>query len=219
MKTFQLMNKEATHNLTNDISAKWQDFKVYMSNDHRASSNVLRPIDNGGTVAVDGEWTYTVLITPDGTTGADPFSLHMMGATVTSGTSGVVSAGLIESFGATRATVDNDQPNVPGIASDDPLLNVFDYGTTVDEVIDRLETENDNPPYDSALYPGGAANMVKPLVVQDTTLVDGKSTVGGFGAMLGLIEVEATATEGEDVYSILVELAPGSYRGIKADVI
>jgi len=219
MKTWQLMNKEATQNLTNDISAKWQDFKVYMSNDHRASSNILRPIDNGGTEAVDGEWTYTILVSPDGTTGADPFSLHMLGDHAGSGAGAWQSIGLIQSYGNSRATVDNDQPNVPGTASDDPLLNVFDYGTTVDEVIDRLETENDNPPYSADLYPGADGNMAKPLVVQDTTLVDGKATVGGFNAMCGLIEVESTATETSDVYSILVELSPGSYRGIKADVI
>jgi len=219
MKTWQLMNKEATQNLTNDISAKWQDFKVYMSNDHRASSNILRPIDNGGIVAANGEWTYTILVSPDGTTGADPFGLHMLGDHAGTGPGAWTSIGLIQSYGNSRATVDNDQPNVPGTASDDPLLNVFDYGTTVDEVIDRLETENDNPPYDASLYPGAAGNMAKPLVVQDTTLVDGKATVGGFGALCGLIEVESTATEAADVYSILVELAPGSYRGVKADVI
>lgn len=62
--------------------------------------------------------------------------------------------------------------------------------------------------------------MPKPLVVQQTTLgADGRSTVGGFSAMCGLIEVEATSPIGEDVYSILVELAPGSYRGVAAEVI
>lgn len=219
MKTWQLMNKEATSNLTNDISAKWQDFKVFMSNDHRASSNVLRPLDNGGIAAVDGEWTYTILVSPDGTTGADPFSIHMLGAN--QGSVGAwTSVGLINSYAATRATVDNDQPNVPGIASDDPLLNVFDYGTTVDEVIDRLETENDNPPYDATEYPGGTGNMAKPSVAQMTTLgTDGKATLAGFSAMCGLVEIESKSPIASDVYNILVELAPGSYRGIKADVI
>jgi len=218
MKTWQLMNKEATHNLTNDISGTWSDFKVYMSNDHRGSSNILRPIDNGGDEAVDGEWTYTVLVSPDGTTGDDTFALHMLGATVGS-PGAITSAGLIQSYGATRATVDGDQPNVPGTASDDPLLNVFDYGTTIDEVIDRLETENDNPPYSASTYPGADGNMAKPLVVQDTTIVDGKATVGGFSAMCGLIEVESVSPIANDIYSILVEVAPGNYRGVKADVI
>ena len=217
-KTWNLMNKEATHNLTNDISGTWSDFKVYMSNDHRASGNILTPLDNGGGAATGGEWTYSVLISPDGTTADDTFSIHMLGDSV--GSAGAwTSVGLVKSFGETRATVDTDQPNVPGTASDDPLLNVFDYGTTVDEVINRLEADNDNPPYAVSDYPGADVNMPKPIVVQDTTIVDGKSTVGGFNAMLGLIEIESSSPIANDRYSVLVELAPGSYRGIKADVI
>jgi hypothetical protein len=37
--------------------------------------------------------------------------------------------------------------------------------------------------------------------------------------MRGLIEIESTSPIANDVYSVLVELAPGKYRGIKADVI
>ena len=43
--------------------------------------------------------------------------------------------------------------------------------------------------------------------------------MGGFEAMLGLIEFEIKSPIPSDVYSVLVELAPGQYRGIKADVI
>ena len=213
--TWKLMNKEATHNLTNDISGTWSDFKVYMSNDHRGGT-VLTPKDNGGNSVEAGEWTYTVLISPDGTTSDDSFAIHMLGDSV--GSAGAwTSVGLIKSFGETRATVDTDQPNVPGEASEDPLLNVFDYGTTVDEVIGRLETENDNPPYSANKYVGSEDNMPKPIVVADSTIVDGRCIMGGFSAMLGLLEIESKSPVASDVYSVLVELAPGKYRGIAAE--
>jgi hypothetical protein len=48
---------------------------------------------------------------------------------------------------------------------------------------------------------------------------DGKCTLAGFQAMCGLVELETKSPIANDVYSVLVELAPGKYRGIKADVI
>ena len=127
---------------------------------------------------------------------------------------------MIQSYGDARTTVDAGQsPNTPAAASDDPLVNIFDDGTHIDEVIDNIEGENDLPPYSVGDYPGGAANMPKPLVVQDTVLSDGRAVMGGFHAMCGLLEIETTSSEVNDVYSILVELAPGNYRGIAADVI
>ncbi|AXH75038.1 MAG: hypothetical protein [Cressdnaviricota sp.] len=217
LKTFNLMNKEATHNLTNDVSGKWSDFKVYLSNDHFTNGN-SQPIDNGGNSPTGGEWTYSTFISPDGTTSSDSFRIHLLGATTRTG-SDVHAVGLVQSFGDTRATVDSDQPNVPGDASDDPLLNVFDYGTTIDEVIDQLEANNDNPPYDIDDYTGGDTNMPKPLVMSETSIPDGRGVMSGFEAVCGLLEVEITSPLAEDVYSVLVELAPGKYRGIKADVI
>lgn len=217
LKTFNLMNKEATHNLTNDVSGKWSDFKVYLSNDHYTNGNA-QPIDNGGNSPTGGEWTYSHYISPDGTTSSDTFRIHLLGATV-GGPGAIATVGLVQSFGDTRATVDSDQPNVPGDASDDPLLNVFDYGTTIDEVVNQLEVTNDSPPYDIDDYAGGDTNMPKPLVMSEGAIADGSIALSGFEAVCGLLEVEITSPLANDVYSVLVELAPGKYRGIKADVI
>ncbi len=216
-KTWNLMNKEATQSLTNDISGKWSDFKVYLSVDHYSGTKLV-PIDNGGNAPTSGEWLYSNYISPDGTTSTDDFRIHLMGAT-TGLPGAVISAGLIQSFGDTRATVDVDQPNVPGAAADDPLLNVFDYGTQIDEVVDALIADNDRPPYDNDDYPGGTNNMPKPLVMADGTIADGSTTLGGFEAVCGLIEVECNSPIANDVYSVLVELAPGKYRGIKSEAI
>jgi len=210
------MNKEASANLAGDITATWSDFKVYMSLDQR-SGTMLEPKDNGGNLYDAGMWIYSQMVTPDGTTSADTFDLHMLGPH--SGSVGAWnSVGLIRSYGESRATVQQG-PNVPATASDDPLVNVFDYGTTVDEVIDDLEGQNDFPPYDTDEYPGDDTNGPKPAVVQDTILRDGSATMAGFNAMCGLLELETKSPIASDVFSVLVELAPGNYRGIKADVI
>lgn len=216
-KVWNEMNKTATENLSGDISGTWADFKVYMTNDMR-SGTVLTPKDNGGNNYNAGEWVYSELVSPDGTTSADPFQLHMLGAH--NGNAGAWnSVGLVKSYGESRATVQTTDPSVPSDASDDPLVNVFDYGTTVDEVVNNLEGFNDAPPYSVANYPGDDGNAPKPIVVQDTTLDRGKATVGSFIARCGLIEIESKSVIEEDVFSVLVELAPGNFRGIKAEVI
>lgn len=216
-KTWTKMNKESTMGISGSVAGTWSDFKVYLSDDMR-TGNVVGIKDNGGNFYASGEWVYSQLVSPDGTTSADEFNLHMLGAHV--GSAGAwTSVGLVESYGDARATVQFTDPSVPAAASDDPLVNVFDDGTQDDEVIDNLEEQNDTPPYNHGLYPGGDGNGPKPNVVQDTVLVDGRAVVGGFNALCGLVEVEVTSTVPNDVFSILVELAPGNYRGIAAEVI
>lgn len=211
------MNKDALKQVSGNITGTWSDFKVYLSNDMRTAS-VLTPLDNGSNAYLDGEWDYSEMLSPDGTTDVDAFFLHMLGDHVGSAGSRT-SVGLIKSYGESRATVQSGDPNVPNEASTDPLVNVFDYGTTIDDVIQDLEFHNDIPPYNIASYPGDDLNAPKPIVVQDTTLMDGRATLGGFTALCGLLELEIKSSLASDVYSVLVELAPGKYRGIHAESI
>tara|TARA_B110000305_G_C19435779_1_gene638851 strand:+ start:1447 stop:2196 length:750 start_codon:yes stop_codon:yes gene_type:complete len=218
-ETWNRMNKDATKQISGEIAGTWADFKVHMDLTARTAT-LASPLDNSnpGNAYLAGEWAHSLLISPDGTAGADDFSLHMLGAH--NGTPGAFSSvGLIKSYGESRATVSSNDPNVPGLVSDDPLVNVFDYGTTIDDVVDILELSNDNPPYDIAAYPGDDTNGPKPAIVQDTTIVDGRATMAGFTAMLGLLEFEIRSPLANDTYSVLVELAPGKYRGIHAESI
>jgi len=214
-QTWTKMNKEAQTQTAGQIAGTWADFKVYLSNTMR-SGDILDPIDNGSVAYLSGDWDYSELISPENTTTGDAFYLHMLGAH-SGGSGSRISVGLIKSYGESRATVQSDDPNVPSEASDDPLVNVFNYGETVQFVLDDLEGQNDSPPYDIASYPGDDLNASKPIVVQDTTIVDGRSSLGSFTARCGLIEVEVKSPLPNDVYSLLFELAPGKYRGIKAE--
>jgi len=215
--TWKRMNEVALTQTAGDIRGTWSDFKVYMSRDMQTGVTV-QPKDNGGNYFGAGEWEYSRLVSPDGTTSADDFLLHMLGAHV--GAAGSrTTVGLIKSYGESRATVNLGSPSVPGDASSDPLVNVFDYGTTIDDVIEDLEFDNAYPPYSHANYPGDAANAPKPSVVHDTTIVDGRAMMGGFTALAGLLEFEVKSPLQDDVISVLVELAPGKYRGIKAEAI
>lgn len=217
---YRKMQKKAMAGIGSDISGTWEDFKVYLTNDMRTGTK-LTPLDNGGNAVTLGEWTYSEYVSPDGTTSADNFTASLIGPGQGMGSPGsVINVSLTESYALTRATVSGVDPTVPSGASDDVLANLFDDGTVSDEIINNLEGDADEPPYAKLDYAGGSANMPKPLVVQQSTLgVDGRTTVGGFTAVCGLIEIETTSPIADDVYSILVELAPGNYRGVGAEVI
>lgn len=218
-KTWQEQQAQAMSHVGNDVRGTWNDFKVYLSNDMRSGGTVLTPKDNGGNNLSLGEWAYTEMVSSDGTTAADSFDLHLLGDhTGSAGSLG--SVGLVKSYGESRATVNAASPNADSGMADDPLVNVHDHGTTVDEILDRVQLYGDQPPYDVDDYPGSDGNFAKPQVVQQTTLgADGRASVGGFTAICGLLEIETKSPIADDVYSVLVELASGSYRGIAADVI
>lgn len=198
---------------------KYEDFKIRGLHAGAPSPTYLVPLDNGGNALQLGEWNYSTFYSPDGTTGADAFTCHLLGPHA--GSAGAyVSTGLTESYGRNRGTVSSTAPAQPDQYDDDPLANLFDDGTTHDEILQDVENHNDAPPYDLLAYGGDADNMPRPLVVQHGTLgADGRVTLGGFAAVAGLIEFEVTSPIGGDVYSILVELKEGSYKGIAAEAL
>jgi len=214
------MQRHAMHASGNDLRSTWNDFKIYMNSDSVTPANQLNEIyDVTGVNPYDfGEWIISDFTTPDGTTGADEFYATLMGDH--SGAAGArTSVSLIKSYGESRVTVNPDDPNVQPDVADDPLNNVFDYGTTVDEVLDNVLEENDNPPYSLERYPGDNANGPKPAVMQMTNLSDGRAVLGGFNAICGLIAITTTSEQASLPLELLIELAPGKYRGVSADVI
>ncbi len=218
-KAWTEMQRMAQKATGSDLRGTWNDFKVYLTTDH-ATGTTVTPRDNGGNQVDLGDWSYSDFISPDGSTASDEFYGTLLGGHVGSAGSRT-SISLVKSYGESRATVSQrPTPETGAVDTDDPLINLFDDGTQVDEIIAKMQTDGEDPPYDIDEYPGDDGNMPKPLVVQQTTLgTDGRATVGGFHAMLGLIEVEITSPHANDVYSVLVELASGSYRGIAAEVV
>lgn len=213
---FEEMKKQATRGVEMK-DGRYADFKIRGLHSGAPAPTYLVPKDNGGNDLQLGEWSYTRFWSPDGTTAADDFLCHLLGATITAAPGNVTSVGLIESYGNTRTTVNASVPN-PIQDSDDPLANLFDDGTQDDEIINDATFFNESPPYDVDEYGGAAGNMPRPLVMQHGTLgADGRLTLGGFAAVHGLIEFEVSSPIASDVYSILVELKEGAYKGIKAE--
>lgn len=198
--------------------ARYNGFRIRALHAGATAPTFLVPKDNGGNDLQPGEWNYSVFHSPDGTTSSDAFTVHMLGPH--SGSTGAWSSvGLVESYGNTRSTVPFNVPN-PIQDTDDPMANLFDDGTTTDERLNEAITNGDNPPYSMNEYVGAAGNLPRPLVVQHGTLgADGRLTLGPVKALHGLLEFEVSSPIANDVYSILVELKEGSYKGIAAEAL
>lgn len=215
---FDKMNERAMQATSGNIRGSYADFKVRALHSGATSPTYLVPKDNGGNALSLGEWDYSKFQSPDGTTGADEYLCHLLGGHAGSAGS-YTSVGLVQSYGQQRPTVQNSVPAVPD-GDDDPLANLFDDGTVYDEILQDIADDNDGPPYDRLNYAGGASNNPKPLVHQHGTLgADGRVVLGGVEAICGLLELEATSPNANDVYSVLVEIAPGAHRGLKAEAI
>ena len=220
-KTHRMMQDEAMRGLPNAKAARgpWTQFIVSGMDSATPAPTYLRSLDNGGNNATLGEWVASEFHSPDGTTGSDAFKATILGGHVGSaGSRSYVS--LVEAFGESRATLASPQPTQPSNMEDSPLANVFDHGTNIDEVLTDIQTDGDEPPYSLANYSGGSANQPKPVVQAHGSLgADGAVVLNGFEAVCGLIEIEAKSPLEGDIYSILVELAPGSHRGVAAEAI
>ena len=230
--------------------SQWHDYKVYLSNDHRTAASARKPgaMDNGNQLFLNGEWVYSEYQSPDGADGNDAFNVHLLGdhAAGAGGDDNYASVGLIKSYGESRGTVIANVPLLDAEGDDDPLLNLFDYGTEIDEIAQNLDSYGDRPPYAydvndvGEYYPGSDVNASKPVVRRlaaigtadiDTTggIFNNRGVAAptvmlpGFDAICGLIEIETQSqmrdgafNPADDLFDVVIELAPGNYKGVAA---
>lgn len=204
---------------TSVTPATWADFKVYLSTDHRAATMPL-PVDNGNNAVVitNADWDYSRFISPDGTTGADEFTAHLLGDHA--GAVGAYdSVGIVQGYEESRRTVEQDNTGSE-INTDSWMINLFDDGTTLDEIADDLKEDGDFPPYQFDQYAGAATNMPKPIVQQLKAIVSSPETptvtLGAVQAPCGLLEIELQSDTENDLFDVIIEVAEGDYKGVKA---
>jgi hypothetical protein len=211
---------------------KYHDFKVYlnasMKNDPDFTANNIS--DHNGNTALIGEWVYADFETD--MAGVGSFKAALLGAakqdTNSDGSTDLV--GLIESYGAARATV----PYELGLdedAENDPLNAVLSFANTEamqDEIYENVINDNDSPPYagtgENAFvgesYVGASNNMPSTQLVRMLS-VGGDSNpdvaiARGFDAICGLIEVQTHSSSSDDNIELIFELEAGDYKGVRA---
>jgi hypothetical protein len=213
------------------VQGKWHDYKVHLDAQHFASTNLI-PRDGGLISYSQGEWVYSTYVMPqhdvDPVTG-NPLDAHEVKAHLIGDNSGVpnpattVSIGLIKAYEESRATVFDNNPNVPAGMSTSFFSLLTDSGSQEPELADVIEFANDDPPYNLVNYPGGDTNAVNPIITEF-----GVASVGfplgvltPFVAECGLIKFNVKALHnGLEVtppsLTVRVNLMPGPYKGVAA---
>ena len=230
-KLFQKMNS-MVDDVSNIGRPKYHDYKVYMSDLHR-TTGTLNPALHGvnatsATITPD-EWAYSQFVSADsdgdlnaaGTAlnqEADNFYTHMLGPHVGS-TDNWESVGLIISYRDSRAYPDpTGSPVLLSSADADPLINVFDMSSEeqMNDIIDALDRDNDETPYDSNALVGQSVNNMQHVARIGTE--QGINRVGrasGFCAPFGLICIDPQNVS--TAYRIVFNLAVGTYHGVYAE--
>jgi len=183
---------------SNSIKPRWEDFKVYLNDNHRVQGNIT-PISGhmfgGDDPYVAGEWVHSKLVIEDVSGGgivvqSEPF-LHILG-----GDNLPTSAGLIKQYGSSRALPFSPDPALPANLEDNIYTQSSEaLSAQVEEITENMIGDNNNPPYDQTTYPGGQSNGDEPLlygfIANSTGSTNGRKTVmNGFAAPNGLLEVQ-----------------------------
>ena len=241
-KTFSLWKKqqdealEATDSL--ETVARYRDFKISMEEGHVVGTD-LRPVNLGpgrnplgpiplGILASEDmlgseEWVSSEIVIPnDGGPGvAGQYDLHMVGPDAGAP---VNSKGMIHGYQESRATPTSPDPSGP-IISGSFLAEMFDVGSTLDEVAVNAQNRNDELPYDQDEYPGGSTNFVE-LETQgyawnQSTVGINSYNSGPFTAPCGLLRIDfsnqAPQAGTQNHNYITVTLVPGNHRGYLAE--
>lgn len=185
-----------------------------------------------------GEWNYSTLvqaklIDPDNDGGlefddnADSWDMHIVGSHVGTGNqttnangsqfyTNYDTVGVIQSWFDSRSVPFNADPlnapsgvdaTQPGINTD-PLSNLFDVQDDDAEMIDIIESENDQAPYDMYRVPGAQNGELQLVAITDNTAGEPDIVnVPGFQAPCGLVRVSTSGNNNGGILmlDVLVE--------------
>lgn len=212
------MNREslADASLSKAYLPKWHDFKIYLDNGHRTKARLIpRDGQSVQSQTADAEWIQSKYVSTDASTN-DEFTAHLLGNDVGSAPN-FTSVGIIKGFEQTRLLPQLDDPKLGTYFNSSWMSNLFDNEAAQDDILDNIDHDNDRPPYDS-LDIVGASNLTNPLTVGATCLHGAQmvSTIAGFCAPFGLLQITHQSGNPTDSIMMLIEVAPGSYKGVKS---
>jgi len=223
-KLFQKMNS-----MVDDVSSigrpKYHDFKVYMDSRHVNEGASVRPatydINANYFSRTPDDWDMSRFVSADddqdNTANADQFFVHMIGDH-RGNSDNWESVGLIKSYSESRVTIAPETPVSSQIVSADPMINIFDFSSEeqMNEIVDILNFDNDNAPYDYDNYIGvGNASLQHVARIGTEQGVGRVGRASGFCAPFGLICVDPSGVS--SAFRVVLNLAVGTYHGVYAE--
>lgn len=217
------------------MKSRWSDFKVFLDPQHVTNGVLgnLTPIDSDGNPYALGEWIPSEIVFPvdggaGGTTAANQQTMHVVGNNIPAGNFQVnsgTSFSLIEAYANSRRTLQDPDPSTTGVSeTTNPYATLSVPDAMYQDVAENLIDNNNSPPYDNDLYPGGELNapvaeFVDSAIVSNygDSTVFSKAVVGGFVAPLGLLKISSRDFEADESISMIINLVPGNYKGILAE--
>jgi len=199
---------------------KWEDFKVYLDDAHRAGTIGDVKAGDGADVSV-GEWLYSKFVWE-----ADDHQIHEPYVHLIGGNVSNTDWGLVLGYQDSRATVQQYDPDLPTEYSTNMYAEMAqDLDSVADEVADNMEATNDQPPYDQDDYPGSDTNSDAPWLQQFSVCSVGQPImrIPGFQAECGLVKfgLEGFDNVGDakslSGISVVFHIMPGNYQGVLAE--
>ncbi len=202
------------------IEGKWADFKIFMNNASR-TWDFLNFTDSQGDAMGTGDWSYSKMFLDEDGDNTDDFFLHMMGANDGSLPGGTCnSASLLANY-EDVLQIPQQAPELPDNANISlfTLMSKGGEGTELNnDLVDYMETDNDEPPYSTELVPGAKTASGDPWVYREVSIKTAQAPsvmIPGFAVPLGLLAVKTTSSTDDNVIDLIIELVPGKYKGIQ----
>ena len=221
---------ELKRGLGSNVEGKWADFKVYLD-DSMEDGTILSPLASDGAAYATGEWNHSKLVFDDDGTERE-YKMHIIGGSNLTDTNEESAIGLIYEYGISRPRVNEGDPDVFSGLSDSVYAKMLGTDELSDMMVDNIEGDNDNPPYDFDNYPGASSNADAAVLARIASVNSTQSqvTVPGFIAPCGLIQVvtqelslsDATSADGTygagtaPTIQAIITVATGPYRGVLA---
>lgn len=242
-KKWQKMGKKVLA-INPGLEGKWRHFRMYMT-DHHWADNADDGSGTGtfnNTQAVDlnllpmelnpsqGQWLMSRFVPPDWDEG-DESDFYVTCATGedrdqgSGGTYNFLCGSMMEGFKNSRPIISEDTNQPPADFEDSWWYKLEDIGGQDPELLEVMETEGSEAPYNVDQYPGCDGNGI--LTTQQYGLVSNQAAGGagqlvqnlpGFYCPLGYLAITPMSDSTVDDLNprLIITMAPGSHLGVHA---